>query len=969
MVQFLKQVAQHYYSEGKIDTKCMIFPNRRSMVFFKKHLQDLVKENSSSPVILPQMYTINDFFYKLYGVSPTDKVTLLLELYNCYKDLNPKAESLDEFIFWGDIILSDFSDVDKYLANPEHLFQNVVDFKEIQGDYTFLSPTQREAIENFVKHFKDKDGKLTVDLGTENPNVKEKFLQIWDLLHPLYISFNDSLRAKDMAYDGMVYREIADRMKIESAVNVLSDVFPNVDAFVFIGLNALNECEKMTLKKIREAGLGQFCWDYSGDMIKNKDNKSSFFMSDNVYQFPQAFELDPEPLPQTEFNVISVPSSVGQAKQIPSILSKVEDNQDCAIILPDEGLLVPVLNTIPTEIEDINVTMGYPLTGSAFYSLMNAVLAMQLHTRKRKDEWFFYHAQVRSIFSNSVFRKAISEEGEKKVKDIISGTKYYIPASDLTGEPVFDTVFSVAVLDPKSTSKDQIRIVAAYLKNVVSKLACALGDDPEFLMEVEFARKYYQDIQQLERNELEILPVTYFSLLNQILSTESVPFEGEPLKGLQIMGPLETRALDFGTLVILSCNEGMFPRKTVSSSFIPPELRKGFSLPTYEFQDAVWAYYFYRMICRAKSVWMLYDSRTSGIKSGEESRYIKQLQYHFGVKINRYYAQSKADLTQESSTIEKTEEDVEIIKKAHLSASALKNYLDCPAKFYYYTVKKLRADDEVVEDLDASMIGNVYHKTMQALYLGPDAMDPLFGDLEIIPEGYIPMKEVTISYIKQWLDNEEGIKARVRSLILSELNALDVTGRNLVVEDVIVTYVRQTLKREIEHMTELGVDKFRVIGLEKQYEWKFNDFTFIGYADRVDSYAENEVRVVDYKTGKVEDKDINITDDNAEQIVAALFGKDNNGRPKIAFQLFLYDMFIQNDKSTKNSSMSNSIYAPATLFKEGVKDVKTSSKFCDLVKDNLTLMLKEMTDTSIGFDRTEQRKTCGYCDFKMICGR
>ena len=274
---------------------------------------------------------------------------------------------------------------------------------------------------------------------------------------------------------------------------------------------------------------------------------------------------------------------------------------------------------------------------------------------------------------------------------------------------MLDVLFRPVITDPKAASEGQIRNFSQYQKEVICAVAASLAGDMSLALELEYAKEYHKSINVLQEIGLEVLPVTYVRILTQILGSVSVPFRGEPLKGLQIMGPLETRALDFSNLVILSANEGVFPSRSVSSSFIPPELRKGFGLPTYEYQDSVWAYYFYRMISRASKVWMLVDSRTEGMKSGEESRYIKQLEYHFNVPVKRYVVKFGGMKTSQMPVIEKTGDDVDKIKATVLSATALQNYLACTAKFYYSTIKGLKLEEEVTESIDYGMFGVVYH--------------------------------------------------------------------------------------------------------------------------------------------------------------------------------------------------------------------------------------------------------------------
>ena len=949
------------------------------MVFFTKYLCEVV--SGGNPIVVPQMYTINDLFQKVTGMQVSDRVKLLLELYECYKARNPKAEPLDEFIFWGDVILGDFNDVDKYLVDAGQLFANVADFKSIQDSFEYLTETQRRAIEGFISHFNDRSGRLTVDLRSDDPDVKARFLQIWNILHPLYEDYRRSLKEKGMAYEGMVYRELAEQLKNATVEDVFKGVFPD-DAFVMVGLNALNECEKTLLRKLRDAGRTEFCWDWSGNIIKDPQNRSSYFMSDNVREFPQAFDCDDVGDKCPQVNVVSISSSVGQAKRLPDIIKTIADERfdgdmsavgaDCAVVLPDENLLRPVLNSIPEQVQDINVTMGLPMTGSVFYTLMSDISSVQLHLSFRRGKWYFYHKQVWDVFSNEVFKKVAGEETLEHVSRIRKEARHYIPEDDFKKDTVLAAIFRPVVTDLKLISSSQIYDFAEYQKEVIKVLAPALSGDTVLALELEFAREYYRSINLLQGIGLEVLPLTYIRLLDQLLGSVSVPFRGEPLKGLQIMGPLETRALDFKDVVVLSANEGVFPRRSVSSSFIPPELRRGFGLPTYEYQDAVWAYYFYRMISRAENVWMLVDSRTEGLKTGEESRYIKQLEYHFRLPVRRFVVKFGSMRTIRPADIAKAESDVAVIKSTALSATTIQNYLACPAKFYYSTVKGLRPEEEVAESLDYGMFGTIYHETMRSIYYGEEAMaeDFFFNEKEYLSsmqDG--PMNRISREYIKSWLSRIPSIRMKVRALIMRELNTIDVTGRNLIVSDVIVRYVEKTLRRDLEMLEAYGRMHFEILGQEIRVNGKFCGQSFKGFIDRLDSIESGQIRVVDYKTGKVLDEDENINDDNAETIADSIFSPETKERPKIALQFFIYDMLLQSDPRIKGRTLSNCVYSTARLFRNPPVSVPLNKKFYDAVSQRLELLLQEMYDTSVPFRRTDDDKTCTYCDFKMICGR
>lgn len=986
MIPFLKQVAEHYYNGGGVERCCFIFPNRRSMAFFMKYLSESVK-GASSPIIAPQMFTINDFFYAISGKKAIDRVTQLLELYQAYVEVfyahnqqsGLKPESLDEFIFWGEVILSDFNDVDKYLVDPKQLFANVSDFKQLQDTFSYLTETQRTAIEGFVSHFSDMTGRLTVNL-----DVKGRFLMLWNLLYDLYKKFNERLSAKDEAYEGMVYRTLAERLKATPVADVLSDAFDVDVRFVFVGLNALNECEKTLLRKLRDADRAEFCWDYSGKMISDPQNRSSVFMSRNVEDFPQAAKWDADGLQTPKVNVVSVPSSVGQAKRLPDILHQVlggadkgslkaEELVDCAIVLPDEGLLVPVLNSIPEEICDINVTMGLPMKGSLLYSLMSQIASIQLHTMHRGGQWYFYHKQVWDLFSNELFRKAADLQTQEIVAKVKSEAKYYISHEELQGTKVMDVIFQPIIKDQKLASIDQIREFTQYQKRVITTLAPAVAEDQSLALELEYAKEYYRCVNVLEGVEgLSVLPVTYVRLLDQLLAGVSVPFRGEPLKGLQIMGPLETRALDFRNLIILSANEGVFPRRNVGTSFIPPELRKGFELPTYEYQDAVWAYYFYRMISRAENVWLLTDSRTEGLKSGEESRYIKQLEYHFNLPVNRSVVKYDKMKTASVADIEKTDEDVSKIKGMALSATSIQSYLECPAKFYYSSIKELEAEEQVVEAVDYGVFGTVFHETMRSLYTSEEAMtEDFFFDWkgENVSRLTSIHKFITKEYIEEWIAKSDIIRRKIKSLIMRELHLMEVTGRNLVVTDVILKYVIKTLKCDLELMAKEGVGKFEILGSEVRVTGEYFGQRFKGFVDRLDSFHPGEVRVVDYKTGKVLEDDQNIHDGNAEFIAERIFAKDEKERPKIALQFYMYDLLLQNRSECAGKQMFNCVYSTSSLFNEDPKTYPKNECFFKAVSQRLEAMLQEMYDLNEPFRRTSNEATCEYCDFKMICGR
>jgi CRISPR/Cas system-associated exonuclease Cas4 (RecB family) len=474
-------------------------------------------------------------------------------------------------------------------------------------------------------------------------------------------------------------------------------------------------------------------------------------------------------------------------------------------------------------------------------------------------------------------------------------------------------------------------------------------------LELDFAKQYYEGINLLMGKELPIRPRTCIRLLDRLLGGAAVPFQGEPLQGLQVMGPLETRSLDFDQLIILSANEAVLPGFRALPSFIPPELRVGFSLPTPRSQEDIQSYHFYRMIQRASEVWLVLDSRTEGLKSGEESRYIKQLEYlyrdRFGLRITRHSVISGTEIAPVPPIV-KTQADVDAIRSRKLSATALKQYIACPARFYYSFVCGLGKEEEVQETLDGGLVGQIFHEMMHELYDG--------------------RKTVTVTDLSCMMKDREGLRRRIDAKIMEKLHQFDVSGEDLVTEEIILEYVLQTLRRDSEYLRDRDIDAFVIEGLELKLDTVLYGFPFKGTIDRLD-VAGGLLRVVDYKTGRVA-KDEDRLDDptKAAAVTERLFNKTTEkDRPEIALQMYLYDVLVESDGKTKGElPLCNTIYPVSSLFTAPVRDMEVIPEFMDGMEKGLDGLLEGLASVETGFPRTEDReKTCKYCDFKNICGR
>ena len=965
---FLRQVVDHYFATA--GTTLFVFPNRRSQIFFKKYIgEKMLEENVGASI--PQITTISDLFRSLYAQqgSLADELTLLVELYDVYTQVKTASgqtpESLDDFLFWGGVILSDFGDIDKYLADPGRILKNIADYKNIAVDpKEFASQTQYDAICSLVGSLKGKDGNFSKE-------YHKTFIAIWDLLLPIYDAYNKTLKDKGLAYEGMIFRHVAEHPAESKAE--LQRLYPKAEKVVFVGLNALSNAEQKFLHALsKEEGFAQFCWDFPTDsrhdspLLSDPQNKASHFLrkylEPGADYLPQAFPIEYGPLP--EISVISTSTTVAQSKLIPSFLRDVKGTVDerTLVLLPDETQLQSVLTSIPTEsVKVLNITMGSPLSLSGSYALMISIL--RLFEGKRPGS--FYHREIWDIFSSTIFRRSHSEDSDRicAVKD---KAQTYIPSKDLEFSPVFRNL-------PDRNSLDE---VIAYLLSTVEFFASKMDDDN---LEREAMYEIYRVVNYLRTHELharytDLRFDTFKRLLVKLLSAVSIPYHGEPLCGLQVMGPLEVRALDFDNIMILSSSEGVFPRKNVADSFIPYTIRRAFGLPTYEEQDAIWAYYFYRLISRAKKVWMVYNSTADGLQSGEPSRYIMQLKYAYRDKIALKFLNHDV-ISSVSAGYDKFSNGSPY--SGQFSASLVQKYLSCPLAFYYRYIKGINDDDESVsEDVEGNQLGNIVHNTMEELYRP-------FMD-----------RVITMADIEH-LDAEPVLEKYLKS----ELNIDVIEGKAFIAFEQAKQFVREILEEDKIYAP------FRILGLEQKIVADFNGRLLSGKIDRIDlknEVGKDIVRIVDYKTGRYFAEDIKPKP--GETVEKAFDKPDSNTWPKISIQLFIYDYLwesLRNEKTKvyiKNSrgedvecgerkkallkyidnEYRNSIYCPFMLnaqrngrFSDNILPKNHDGTFPKEVFDEYSTRLKSLLDkicdSTTDFEHRDGCRYCEYCKYETLC--
>lgn len=959
MESFLKLVAADLYkhTEGNLAHTAVVFPNKRAGLFFNEYLA----QESDSPIWSPAYVSISELFRSLSPWEVGDPVKLVCELYKIFQRETQSTETLDDFYFWGEMLISDFDDADKNRVDTDKLFSNLQDLRNIMDDYTFIDDEQEEAIRQFFQNF-------SIERRTA---LKERFISLWNVLGNIYKGFRESLASQNIAYEGMMYRHVIEHLDV--------DKLP-YEKYIFVGFNVLNKVEHTLFTQLKDAGKAVFYWDY--DEFYMKENRQAVtheageFIRRNLRDFPSPLsgELFKNLSKPKEVHYIASSTENAQARYLPQWIRNnlTTPEKETAVVLCNEALLQPVLHSLPAEVKHVNITMGFPLSQTPVYSFLIALLELHTHGFNFKSGRYTFQSVVTLL--KHPYTRQLTGQAELLEKELTRNNRFYPLPGELGKDEFLTRLFT-----PLSGNLNLCIRLSETLQQVASIYQANTSgtEDTDAFNQLyrESLFKAYTTINRfrtlIEEDELTVQSETFRRLLVKVLSATNIPFHGEPAIGMQVMGVLETRNLDFRHLVLLSVNEGQLPKSGGDSSFIPYNLRKAFGMTTIEHKIAVYAYYFYRLLQRAERITLMYNTSSDGLNRGEWSRFMLQFLIEWPHPITRQFLEAGQSPQGTSPiTVEKTPDvmrrmqslfDVRANPKAKFSPSALNYYLDCPLKFYYRYVAGLSAPDEVSAEIDSATFGSIFHYAAEHIYK------------DLTTHGKVINKEALETLLRNEVKLQDYVDTAFKKLFFNvpQNEKPEYNGVQLINSAVIARYLKQLLQNDLRYApftfiaSEMEVDE----PIDIQTPKGVIKSRIGGIIDRMDS-KDGTLRIVDYKTGG---------DADTPPHVESLFIPDKK-RSNYVFQTFLYAAIMCRKQPTMKIApallyihrAATETYSPVIQMGEPRKPkeaVEDFSKYEKEYRERLQGLLEEIFNPEKSFTQTEIIEKCTYCDFKALCKR
>lgn len=941
----------------------IVFPNKRASLFLNDHLV----QKTDAPIWTPAYFTISDLFRAQSSLTVADPIKLVCDLHKSFIKCTGINESIDHFYGWGQLLLADFDDIDKNMADAKKIFQNIENLHELD-DTSYLTAEQREMLKKFFANFADDDTEL-----------KRRFISLWKHIADIYNDFNKRLKQQELAYEGSLYRAVATDDSVQ---------YP-YDVYIFVGFNLLHVVEQQLFKTLKQQGKAKFYWDYDRYYMPHKnmvENEAGHFIAQYLELFPNEFDNTDNKLYDNlghlpKINIVSASTDTVQAAFMTHWLQednaqRIAKGKETAIVMCDENILQTLMHALPDKVQKANITTGFPLQQTAVTSFVSQLIALQTLGYNKGSHCFIMHHVLKIL--RHPYMAYLTSENTSLADALYSKKRYYPSMEELAIDDATALIFKDINTSSNTDASTYNSRLFEWLQQVLKLLGIKAPEADALFVESVF--RMYTLVSRLlsliQEGELEADLSTILRLFTQLVSGTSIPFHGEPIEGIQVMGVLETRNLDFKHLLILSCNESKMPKSVNDASFIPYTIRKAYGLTTIDHKVAIYAYYFNRLLQRATDVTIVYTTSTDDMKVGEKSRFITQLMVESNIVFQHFTLQAEhASLPTSPVTIEKTEAIMqELNNMTRLSPTAINKYMRCPLSFYYYHVAHIHEYiDEEQLSMDNRIFGNIFHKASETIYRN------------ICDE----KGNVYASSIEKILKQPHAIDMVVDEAFSTELFKISdsqrkpqYNGLQLINRAVIVRYVRNLLDLDKRYAP------FRIIGLEMPVYDKFNveangktrTLEVGGLIDRLDMIVdpntrEETIRVVDYKTGKEATR--NVAD------VQTVFTRKDIGalHANYYLQAMLYSLIIRNDKQFNPRLLPVS---PALLFiqhshREGYdptltfKKDKIESRISDIknyedeFKNQLSLTINEIFDASRPFYPTTDNANCTNCPYRQLC--
>jgi CRISPR/Cas system-associated exonuclease Cas4 (RecB family) len=953
MKPFLDSVASYIidnYSD-RMAGMSVVMPNRRSGLFLKKYMAKKIDK----PVLLPAIYSIEDLIIELSGFRLADPVSLLFELYDVHCRIEKEqAQPFDDFLHWGKVLLRDFNEIDSYLIDTKSLF-------------SYISEAKALSVWNL----------------NEQPltTLEKNYMAFYSSLYSYYTLLTESLTAKKLAYEGLASRHV---------VTFLPQISEKLKwhTVLFCGFNALTKAEEKIIEFLVGNGKAEILFDADAYYVSNPKQEAGNFIRKYIEsrQFGEIKWINNDFLPgEKQITVIGVAQNIGQVKVAGQIIQDIRnannDLQNTAVVLSEENLLIPLLNSLPGDIGEFNVTMGYPLIFTPVYDLFETIFTMhenagRFFNLQTASVWKYYYKDAFRVL-NHPYVLSLGDDPQK-LRETIAGlqntNKIFFTDKELeplfkSEAPGYSSVVRLIFQNWDNQPTKALQCFLTLLESFRDRLIADKSAGHRNTIEIEYIFHFARIIRRItglsSTYNFITNTLTLRNIFKQIVTGQTIPFFGEPLKGLQIMGMLETRTLDFANLIMLSVNEDILPKSKVTNTFIPYDIRVESGLPTYRDSNAIYAYHFYRLLQRSKQIFLLYNTEPGELGGGDKSRFITQIinelplvNPHITISEKLLNQPPEKDTRNFSITIDKSDAVVsKLLEKARkgLAPSALNAYRKCSLQFYFREIAKLAEAEEVEETIEAVTLGKVVHDVMYRFYkpwvdklLTTDAIDQMMQMID---------KETEAAFGRHY----QGGDIRY--------------GKNLLTANVARMFIRNLLQTEKQFISQSAINgtppviRFLEQWFETMVDVKMEDriipVKLKGKIDRIDQVGALR-RIIDYKTG-------NIVESNLK--VKRFEDMKDDAKADISFQLLVYAYIFLLQKSPGDAGSVVSGVLAFHKHSQGLIEVKLpreteiTIQTLDEFKNLLDALLFEMFDQKNPFTQTTDSDNCKYCPFKGICNR